>query len=87
MYDFLASQDFYARIKIDTSVLKQLIASGICPIDTLIRILMLQFSREELLKSRKFNTNQSFWDNLNVDMTERFDGAHVLSEKKGFSEG
>ena len=39
------------------------------------------FAEKLVAKSRKFNTNRSFWLYLNVDITERYDAADMISKK------
>ena len=37
-----------------------------------------------VLKSRNFNTYQSFWHYLDADITERYDAADIISQKYAF---
>ena len=47
----------------------------------LLEIRSCILAQKWVLRSRKFNNNQSFWRYLNVDVTERYDGTDIMSEK------
>ena len=83
-FKFFDPQDSAARNKIDTSLLKQFNTSESYPIETLIRSLMLFFAENWVLKSKKLNINQFFSHYLNLDITERYNGADSIWEKCAF---